>query len=92
MNDKTCRTCADNDDGLCDRTGYLVDEDDSCKNHRDCNGCFGASFGDCQRCETRLYGGKQMAEQELEDTEQEEFIRRREKKRERRKHRRNETD
>ena len=48
---KTCRTCADNDDGLCDRTGYLVDDDDICNLHRDCGGCFGASFGDCQKCQ-----------------------------------------
>lgn len=58
------------------------------KIHKDCTGCFGASFGDCQRCEEII----QMTELELEDTEQEEFIRRRCKKRERRKHRRNEID
>lgn len=58
------------------------------KIHKDCTGCFGASFGGCQRCEEII----QMAELELEDTEQEEFIRRRCRKRERRKHRRNEID
>lgn len=58
------------------------------KARKDCMGCFGASFGDCQRCEAEI----QMTEQELEDTEQEEFIRRRCKKRERRKYRRNEAD
>lgn len=58
------------------------------KIHKDCTGCFGASFGDCQRCEEIM----QMTEPELEDTEQEEFIRRRCKKRDRRKHRRNEID
>lgn len=58
------------------------------KIHKDCTGCFGASFGDCQRCEEII----QMTELELEDTEQEEFIRRRCRKRERRKHRRNEID
>lgn len=60
------------------------------KIRKHCTGCFGASFGDCQKCETRIYNGTQMTEQELEDTEQEEFIRRRCKKRERRKRRRNE--
>lgn len=25
-----CRTCLWNDDGLCDRTGYLVEDDDIC--------------------------------------------------------------
>lgn len=58
------------------------------KIHKDCTGCFGTSFGDCQRCEEII----QMTELELEDTEQEEFIRRRCKKRDRRKHRRNEID
>ena len=62
------------------------------KSHKDCRGCFGASFGDCQKCETRIFNGTRMTEQELEDTEQEEFIRRRCKKRERRKYRRNEAD
>lgn len=62
------------------------------KIHTDCTGCFGASFGDCQRCETRIFNGVRMSDQELEDTEQEEFIRRRRKKRGRRKHRRNEAD
>lgn len=58
------------------------------KIRRDCAGCFGVSFGDCQKCEAEI----QMTEQELEYTEQEEFIRRRCKKRERRKYRRNEAD
>ena len=60
------------------------------KIREDCTGCFGASFGDCQGCEARIFNGIQMTEQELEDTEQEEFIRRRCKKRGWRKHRRNE--
>lgn len=30
-NHKTCDTCADNDDGLCDRTGRLVEDDDTCE-------------------------------------------------------------
>lgn len=58
---------------------------------KDCRGCFGSSFGDCQKCETRIFNGIRMSDQELEDTEQEEFIRR-SKKRGRRKHRRNEAD
>lgn len=59
---------------------------------KDFRGCFGDSFGDRQRCETRIFNGMRMSDQELEDTEQEEFIRRRCKKRDRRKHRRNEID
>ena len=35
MNEKTCRTCEENDDGLCDRLGILVEEDDTCEKHRD---------------------------------------------------------
>lgn len=62
------------------------------KARKDCRGCFGASFGDCQGCEARIFNGMRMSDQELEDTEQEEFIRRRCKKRGRRKHRRNEAD
>ena len=27
---KTCKTCKDNDNGLCDRTGRLIDDDDHC--------------------------------------------------------------
>ena len=29
MNDKTCATCINNDDGLCDRLGKLVEPDDA---------------------------------------------------------------
>ena len=29
--EKTCKTCRDNDDGLCDQTGYLVNNDDICE-------------------------------------------------------------
>lgn len=29
--ERTCRTCADNDFGLCDRKGILVEDDDSCE-------------------------------------------------------------
>lgn len=32
-NNKSCRTCIDNEDGFCDRKGILVEEDDSCENH-----------------------------------------------------------
>lgn len=31
---RTCGTCIDNDDGLCDRRGVLVDDEDSCEKHR----------------------------------------------------------
>ena len=33
MADKTCETCIENDNGLCDREGILIEEDDSCENH-----------------------------------------------------------
>lgn len=29
--DKNCGTCINNDDGLCDKTGYLVEDDDTCE-------------------------------------------------------------
>ena len=35
MKEKNCSTCLDNDDGLCDRTGRLVFEDDTCGKWRD---------------------------------------------------------
>lgn len=35
MNEKTCKNCIENEDGLCDRKGILVDEDDSCEKHRE---------------------------------------------------------
>ena len=33
MMEKTCKTCINNDDGLCDRRGVLVEDEDSCKYH-----------------------------------------------------------
>lgn len=33
MSDKTCDTCISSDNGLCDRKGILIEEDDSCENH-----------------------------------------------------------
>jgi len=35
MKDKTCATCIDNDNGLCDRKGILIQEDDTCDCHRE---------------------------------------------------------
>nr|DAU77518.1 MAG TPA: hypothetical protein [Caudoviricetes sp.] len=35
MSEKTCGTCDDNDEGLCDQKGILVFEDDSCEQHRE---------------------------------------------------------
>ena len=32
--DKTCATCIENDDGLCDRKGVLVHDDDTCDQHK----------------------------------------------------------
>lgn len=37
MTDKTCKTCTDNDDGLCGRLGTLVEDDDTCNKYRDRN-------------------------------------------------------
>ena len=34
MENKTCKTCRDNDDGLCDRKGILIEDDDTCGYHR----------------------------------------------------------
>lgn len=35
MKNKTCKTCIDNEDGFCDRKGILVEDEDSCNNHRE---------------------------------------------------------
>ena len=35
MNNKTCETCIDNDNGLCDRRGFLINDDDTCDKHRE---------------------------------------------------------
>lgn len=32
--DKICKTCIDNDNGLCDRKGILVEDDDHCSDHK----------------------------------------------------------
>ena len=32
--EKTCKTCIENDCGLCDRTGCLVEDDDQCENEQ----------------------------------------------------------
>lgn len=34
MENKICKTCRDNDDGLCDRKGILIEDDDTCDHHR----------------------------------------------------------
>lgn len=31
MEDRICKTCKDNDNGLCDRKGILVEDTDNCK-------------------------------------------------------------
>lgn len=38
MEDKTCRICIDNDDGLCDRIGILVEDEDYCERWREKDG------------------------------------------------------
>lgn len=35
MENKTCKTCIDNEDGFCDRKGILVEDEDSCNKHRE---------------------------------------------------------
>ena len=35
MENKTCATCIENDDGLCDRKGILIHDDDTCENHKE---------------------------------------------------------
>lgn len=37
MANNTCSTCIDNDNGLCDSKGILVEDDDSCDKHREAN-------------------------------------------------------
>lgn len=32
---KTCKSCIDNDDGLCNRRGILVEDEDHCDRHRE---------------------------------------------------------
>lgn len=49
MENKTCETCVDNDFGLCDRLGILIEDDDTCEKHRGRNGCFVAAGNDCQK-------------------------------------------
>lgn len=33
--ENTCKTCINNDDGLCDRKAILVEDEDSCEKHRE---------------------------------------------------------
>ena len=33
MMENTCKTCINNDDGLCDHRGILVEDEDSCEHH-----------------------------------------------------------
>lgn len=33
MMGNTCKTCINNDDGLCDRKGIIVEDEDSCEHH-----------------------------------------------------------
>lgn len=33
--ENTCKTCINNDDGLCDRKGILVEDEDYCDRHRE---------------------------------------------------------
>lgn len=35
MDNKTCKTCINNEDGFCDRKGILVADDDGCNKHRE---------------------------------------------------------
>ena len=31
--ENTCKTCINNDDGLCDRKGIIVEDEDFCEHH-----------------------------------------------------------
>lgn len=35
MENKTCKTCINNDDGLCDRKGILIHDDDHCDRYKE---------------------------------------------------------
>lgn len=35
MTNKTCKSCIDNDNGLCDRKGIMIHEDDTCDKHKE---------------------------------------------------------
>ena len=35
MENKTCKTCIENEDGFCDRKGILVEDEDGCNKHRE---------------------------------------------------------
>ena len=54
---------------------------------KDCNGCFGPGQGDCQRC-SRIYNGQILTEQEMEDREQMEYLKKWEENKEKRRRRR----
>lgn len=32
--EKSCKSCIYNDDGLCDKKGYLTEDDDTCEAHK----------------------------------------------------------
>lgn len=34
MEDKACKTCVDNEYGICNRLGWPVEENDACELHR----------------------------------------------------------
>lgn len=53
MSNKECRSCVDYDDGLCDRSGFMVDEDDTCNKYRDRNMPSRAAGDDQKRREGR---------------------------------------
>lgn len=53
----------------------------------DCNGCFGPGQEDCQRC-PRIRNGEILTEQELEDREQMEYLKKWSENREKRRRRR----
>lgn len=33
MSDKTCDTCINNDNGMCNRKGITINKDDTCEKH-----------------------------------------------------------
>ena len=50
MENKTCKTCRDNDDGLCDRKGILIEDDNTAGNK---NNCAGTHYCVCNPCRMR---------------------------------------
>lgn len=51
---KRCKTCIDNDDGLCDRKGILVEDEDHCDRYREAGHHTRAGTGGIQHTDPVL--------------------------------------